>query len=74
MDVVARSLIIFGVVIALVGVLLLLAPHVPLLGKLPGDFSIKRNGFSFYFPLTTMILVSLLLTIVANVVFRLISR
>jgi len=74
MDVVARSLIIFGLVIVLVGVLLLLAPHVPLLGKLPGDISVKRNGFSFSFPLTTMIVLSLLLTLIANVVLRLLNR
>lgn len=74
MEIVARFLIVFGLVIVLVGVLLLLAPHVPLLGKLPGDISVKRNGFSFYFPLTTMIVVSLLLTIIANVVLRLLNR
>lgn len=70
----ARSLIIFGAVIVLAGLLLLLAPHIPLLGRLPGDISVKRNGFSFYFPLTTMVLVSLALTVIANIVLRLLNR
>lgn len=34
------------------------------LGRLPGDIAIKREGFSFYFPLTTMILISIVLTLI----------
>jgi hypothetical protein len=56
-----RFLILAGLVIAGVGVLMTLG--LPL-GRLPGDFAIKRGNFSFYFPLATSILVSLILTLV----------
>ena len=56
-----RFLILAGLVIAGVGVLMTLGMP---LGRLPGDFAIKRGNFSFYFPLATSILVSLLLTLV----------
>jgi hypothetical protein len=59
----ARLLIIAGVVLVAVGVLLLLAPKIPWLGKLPGDFTYKRGNFTFYFPLGTCVLISLILTL-----------
>jgi hypothetical protein len=55
-------LIIVGVLIAGVGVVWLLVPWIPWLGKLPGDIVIERENFRFYFPLATCILLSLLLT------------
>jgi hypothetical protein len=63
MDSLARMLIVFGVVLALLGGLLLLAGRIPLLGRLPGDIIIRRENWSFYFPLTTSILLSILLTL-----------
>ncbi len=54
-------LILAGLVIAGVGLLLTLG--LPL-GRLPGDFAVKRGNFSFYFPLATSLLVSLVLTLV----------
>jgi hypothetical protein len=63
MDSLARMLIIFGVVLALLGGLLLLAGKLPFLGRLPGDIIIRRESWSFYFPLTTSILLSILLTL-----------
>ena len=56
-----RMLILIGVVIAGIGLLVSLG--VPI-GRLPGDFRIQRGSFSFYFPLTTSILVSIVLTLV----------
>ncbi len=44
------------------------------LGRLPGDIRIEREGFSFYFPLTTCILVSLALTMIANLILRLLKK
>ncbi len=44
------------------------------LGRLPGDIRIERDGFSFYFPLASSIIVSILLTILLNVVARLLKR
>ena len=58
-----RILIVFGVVIVAVGVALSFADKLPWIGRLPGDFYIKRDHFSFYFPLTTSLLVSVALTL-----------
>ena len=58
-----KLLIIFGLVIAGIGVLLLLSPKVPWLGKLPGDIVIRKDNFRFYFPITTSIIVSIILTL-----------
>jgi hypothetical protein len=55
-------LIIAGVLIAVIGLVWLLVPSLQWLGKLPGDIVIERENFRFYFPLTTCILLSLLLT------------
>ena len=56
-----RTLIILGLLIAGVGVLMTLG--LPL-GRLPGDFTIRRGNFSFYFPLTTSIIASIVLTLI----------
>ena len=62
---VGRLLIFAGLFLAAVGVLLVLAGRFNLpLGRLPGDFSYRRGNFSFYFPLATSILLSILLSLV----------
>lgn len=58
-----RMLIILGVVLILVGLLLTYGGRIPWLGRLPGDIRIERENFSFYFPLATSLLVSLLLSL-----------
>lgn len=58
----AWLLIVVGLLIAAIGLIWLLVPSVPWLGKLPGDIVIERKNFRFYFPITTCILLSLLLT------------
>ena len=55
-----KTLVIVGLVIAALGVIIMLG--VPF-GRLPGDFVVKRDNFSFYFPMTTSIILSLLLTL-----------
>ena len=55
-----RNLVVIGLVIAGFGLLVMLG--VPL-GRLPGDIAVRRGSFSFYFPLTTSIVVSILLTV-----------
>jgi Protein of unknown function (DUF2905) len=55
-----KALLIIGLVISGIGVLVMLG--VPF-GRLPGDFSVKRGNFAFYFPLTTSIILSILLTL-----------
>jgi hypothetical protein len=59
-----RLLIVAGVILVLVGAVFLLAPKLPWLGKLPGDISYQRGNFSFYFPLATCIVISLILTVI----------
>lgn len=58
-----KTLILFGGLMLLVGVLVTLSGKVPWLGRLPGDIFIQRDHFSFYFPLTTCLLVSALLSL-----------
>jgi hypothetical protein len=59
-----KLLVVFGVVLALVGGLLVLAGKVPLLGRLPGDIVVRRENWSVFFPVTTCIVLSVLLTLV----------
>jgi len=59
-----RFLIVIGVLLVIVGAVFLLAPKIPWLGKLPGDISFKRGNVSFYFPLGTCILISIILTLI----------
>jgi len=59
-----KFLVIAGLVIAGLGVLLLVLPKIPFLGRLPGDIVIRRENFTFYFPLGTSILLSVVLSII----------
>jgi hypothetical protein len=58
-----KSLVVIGLVIALVGVVLMLAGRVPWLGRLPGDIYVQRGNWSFYFPVVTSLVLSVLLTL-----------
>jgi len=57
-----KLLLIIGGVIFLLGLLLSFSGKVPYLGQLPGDILVKKKNFSFYFPLTTCIILSIVLT------------
>ncbi len=61
-----RFLVFVGVVIALIGCLLLFAEKIPWIGRLPGDILIKKGKWTFYFPLATSIILSLLITLLLN--------
>ena len=65
-----RALIFFGVILTTFGLLLLVAPKIPWLGRLPGDIIIQRERFSFYFPLASSLLASLLLSLLLWVAGR----
>jgi len=65
-DSLGKLLIVFGVVLALVGGLLMLAGKVSFLGRLPGDIVVRRENWSFYFPVTTCIVISVLLTLLVR--------
>ena len=69
-DSLGKMLILLGLVLALLGGLLLLAGRIPFLGRLPGDILIRRENWSFYIPLTTSIVISLLLTLLLSLFSR----
>jgi hypothetical protein len=66
-----RGLILIGLVVVLLGVGLTFADRLPMLGRLPGDFVIRRDGLTCAVPIATSIVISLLLTILLNVLARL---
>ena len=59
-----RILIFIGFFIVVFGVLFLLGDKIPWFGKLPGDIYIKKKNFTFYFPIVTSILISLILSLI----------
>jgi hypothetical protein len=67
---VGKLLIVFGLLIAGVGVVLILAGRVPWLGRLPGDIHVQRGNWTFYFPLATSLLISVVLTLVFWIIGR----
>lgn len=60
---IGKILIWTGSLILLVGLVLAFGPRIPLLGKLPGDIHVERDGFSFHFPLATCLLLSILISL-----------
>ncbi|HEY8531819.1 MAG TPA: DUF2905 domain-containing protein [Limnochorda sp.] len=65
-----RTLILFGLILVAVGALIVLAGKLPGIGRLPGDILVRRGSFTFYMPLATSLIVSLLLTLILNLIFR----
>jgi len=65
-----RVLIFAGLGLAAFGVLLVFAGRIPFLGRLPGDIVVQRDDWTLYFPLATMLLLSLVLTLVLNLLAR----
>ena len=75
MENIARYIMIGGIILFLIGGGVYLAAKLGLpLGRLPGDIRIEGENGSFYFPLTTSILVSVILTIMLNVIVRLLRK
>jgi len=75
MEALARTLMIGGGILFLIGGGIFLASRFGIpLGRLPGDIRIEGENGSFYFPLTSSILVSVILTIVLNVIVRLLRK
>ncbi len=61
---IAKMLIFLGAVLVAIGLLLLLAQKFPFLGRLPGDVLIKKEHFTFYFPLATSIILSIVISLI----------
>jgi hypothetical protein len=75
MENIGRFLMIGGVILFIVGGLVFLASKFGIpFGRLPGDIRIERDGFSFYFPLASSVLISIVLTILVNIIIRLIKK
>lgn len=70
MNEIGKILIFFGLILAVLGLLLTFAGKIPFIGKLPGDIVIERRNFVFYFPLGT----SILLSVIISLIFYLLSR
>jgi hypothetical protein len=65
-----RALVFVGLVIVVIGVGLMFAERVPFLGRLPGDITVRGDGWTVYAPLATSLILSLVLTIALSLVAR----
>jgi len=65
-----KIIIILGFFIVILGAFLLLAGRIPGIGRLPGDIYYQKGNFSFYFPVVTCLIISIVLSIILNFVFR----
>ncbi len=65
-----KILLIAGLIIAAAGAVLMLAPKIPWLGRLPGDIHLRGKNWSFHFPIVTSIVISIILTILFNLFSR----
>ena len=59
-----KILIVIGIILIIAGLAFLFADKIPFLGRLPGDIYIKKERFTFYFPLTTGMIISIIVTII----------
>ena len=57
---------VIGAVLLIAGLLVMFSDRVPFLGKLPGDVVVRKKNFTFYFPIVTSLLLSLVLTLVLS--------
>lgn len=60
----AKVMILIGAVLLVVGLVILVFPRLPFLGKLPGNILVKKDNFSFYFPLATSIVISIIISLI----------
>jgi membrane protein implicated in regulation of membrane protease activity len=65
-----KLLILLGAILIVIGAAILLVGRLPWLGRLPGDIYVERRNFTFFFPITTSILISVILSLVLYVVSR----
>ena len=64
---IGKFLIAVGLLMAVAGIIMILLPKLPFIGRLPGDIVIKRGNFTFYFPVATSIILSIVLTIIFSI-------
>ncbi|HSU89965.1 MAG TPA: DUF2905 domain-containing protein [Sporolactobacillaceae bacterium] len=70
MEPLGKSLVLIGISIVLIGVLMWGLSSIPYVGRLPGDVYVRRGNFTFYFPLATCILISIIATILFSLMRR----
>jgi hypothetical protein len=59
-----KSLILLGILLVVLGIIFVFGGKIPWLGQLPGDIYVQRERFTFYFPLTTCLLISVIISLV----------
>lgn len=59
-----KFIIIIGLILVLIGIIMQFADKIPWIGRLPGDILIKRENFTFYFPLVTSIILSIIISLI----------
>lgn len=67
---IGRTLILIGIIIIIIGLFITFAPKIPFFGKLPGDIFYKRDKFVIYFPITTSIIISVVLSLILYLINR----
>lgn len=67
---IGKTLIFIGVLLIVIGGLVMAAGKIPWLGRLPGDLLVKKQNFTFYFPLTTSILLSIVVSLGLFLLYR----
>jgi len=69
-----KGIIFLGLYFIILGGLLIIGDKINFFGKLPGDIAIKKENFSFYFPLTTSLLLSIILSLIFNLFFKILRK
>jgi hypothetical protein len=64
----AKVMILIGVLLIVVGLVILVFPRLPFVGKLPGDILLKKENYTFYFPLATSIVISIIISLILYVI------
>ncbi|MFC1807737.1 DUF2905 domain-containing protein [Candidatus Omnitrophota bacterium] len=70
MNSISKSLLICGVIFILAGILIQYGPKIPWIGRLPGDICIRKSNFSFYAPISTCIIISIIVSIILYIFGR----
>ena len=73
-DLLGCALILIGGLLLLFGIVLVLVGRLPFLDRVPGDLVIRRDGVTIFFPIVTMIVVSVLGTVLLNLMIRIFNR
>lgn len=65
-----KLLIIIGIILIVAGIIVTYSDRIPFIGRLPGDISIKKDNYNFYFPITTSIILSIVISLILYLINR----